>query len=218
MTGKRSKSSDRWLRRQQKDHFVRAAHAQGQVSRAHFKLVEIDQKYKLLSGNARILELGAAPGGWTNYIEGKLSKKGALIAVDPLPITAGVHTRVLVGLAGEDEIDAEIGALVAELDGLTLVLSDMAPNISGIRSVDQARAMELADVARTAATKWLMTGGHFAIKAFQGEGLDDWVKETRECFKNVVITKPKSSRSESREVFVVAKGFSGVRDAFSELV
>ncbi|NKC00167.1 MAG: 23S rRNA methyltransferase [Pseudomonadales bacterium] len=218
MAGKRSKSSDRWLRRQQKDHFVRAAHAQGQVSRAHFKLVEIDQKYKLLAGNARILELGAAPGGWTNYLEGKLSNKGALIAVDPLPITAGVHTEVLVGLAGDEEVDKEIDRLAAELDGLTLVLSDMAPNISGIRAVDQARAMELADVARMAAAKWLVTGGHLAIKAFQGEGLDEWVAQTRQCFKKVVITKPKSSRTESREVFVVAKGFSGVRDAFNDLV
>jgi 23S rRNA (uridine2552-2'-O)-methyltransferase len=206
MAGKRSKSSDRWLRRQQKDYFVRAAHAQGQVSRAHFKLLQIDQKYKLLAGNARILELGAAPGGWTNYIEGKLSNKGALVAVDPLPITAGAHTQVVVGCAGDDEIDDEVGRLVGELDGLSLVLSDMAPNISGIRSVDQARAMELADVARAAALKWLVPGGHLVIKAFQGEGLDEWVAQTRQYFKKVVITKPKSSRSESREVFVVAKG------------
>ena len=208
MAGKRSKSSDRWLRRQKKDYFVRQAQSQGQVSRAHFKLQELDQKFKLLTGNARILELGAAPGGWTNYIEGKLSKKGHLIAVDPLPITSGAHTRVLEGLAGDDAIDEEIDMIVQEIGGLDLVLSDMAPNMSGVRSVDQARSMELADVALTAAQRWLRSGGHLAIKAFQGEGLDDWVAERRKEFKKVALTKPKSSRSESREVFFVAKGLA----------
>lgn len=209
MAGKRSKSSDRWLRRQQKDYFVRQAQAQGQVSRAHFKLVELDQKYKLLSGHTRILELGAAPGGWTNYLETKLSKKGGLIAVDPLPITAGVHTVVIEGPAGEPETDSRIEAAVKNLGGLDLVLSDMAPNISGIRSADQARAMELADVARRAALQWLAPGGHMAVKAFQGEGLDDWVASRRAEFRKVAMTKPKSSRTESREVFVVARGFKG---------
>ena len=186
---------------------MRQAQSQGQVSRAHFKLQELDQKYKLLSGQARVLELGAAPGGWTNYIEGKLSNKGHLIAVDPLPITSGAHTRVLEGLAGDDAIDDEIDAMVQEIGGLDLVLSDMAPNMSGVRAVDQARSMELADVALIAVQRWLRTGGHFAIKAFQGEGLDDWVAERRKEFKKVALTKPKSSRSESREVFFVAKGF-----------
>ena len=187
---------------------MRQAQSQGQVSRAHFKLQELDQKFKLLTGNARILELGAAPGGWTNYIEGKLSKNGHLIAVDPLPITSGAHTRVLEGLAGDDAIDEEIDTIVQEIGGLDLVLSDMAPNMSGVRSVDQARSMELADVALTAAQRWLRSGGHLAIKAFQGEGLDDWVAERRKEFKKVALTKPKSSRSESREVFFVAKGLA----------
>ena len=206
MAGRRSKSSDRWLRRQKKDYFVRQAQSQGQVSRAHFKLLELDQKYQLLSSNARILELGAAPGGWTNYIEEKLSKKGRLIAVDPLPITSGAHTQVIEGLAGDASIDAQIAELVEEIGGLDLVLSDMAPNMSGIRSVDQARSMELADVALAAAQRWVKPGGHLAIKAFQGEGLDEWVAARRKEFKKVVLTKPKSSRAESREVFFVAKG------------
>ena len=206
MASKRSKSSDRWLRRQKKDYFVRQAQSQGQVSRAHFKLQELDQRFKLVTGNAKVLELGAAPGGWTNYLEEKLSKKGRLIAVDPLPITSGAHTRVLEGFAGDDEIDDQIDAIVREIGELDLVLSDMAPNMSGVRAVDQARSMELADVALTATRRWLRTGGHLAIKAFQGEGLDDWVMERRQEFKKVTLTKPKSSRSESREVFFVAKG------------
>ncbi len=202
---KRSKSSNRWLQRQQRDYFVRQAQDKGQVSRAHYKLVQIDQRFKLLRGNARVLELGAAPGGWTNYLQDKVSK-GMLVAVDPLPITAGAATHVIAGEAGHPEVDAEIDQLLAGSQ-FDLVLSDMAPNISGIRTVDQARAMDLADIAWSACEMWLRRGGHLAIKAFQGEGLDDWVQARRKAFKKVTMTKPKASRPESREVFVVAQGY-----------
>ena len=108
MASKRSKSSDRWLRRQQKDHFARQAREQGQVSRAHFKLAELNEKYRLLSKASQVLELGAAPGGWTHYIEERLGHKGSLVVVDPRPITSGAETKVVVGFAGEPETDAEI--------------------------------------------------------------------------------------------------------------
>lgn len=207
--GKRSKSSSRWLQRQQRDYFVREAQSKGHVSRAHFKLAQIDQRFKLLRGHQKVLELGAAPGGWTNYLQDKLPK-GLLIAVDPLPITAGANTAVIEGLAGDAEVNEEIARL---LDGaqLDLVLSDMAPNISGVRAVDQARAMDLADIALNACELWLRNGGSLAIKAFQGEGLDDWVRDRRRHFKKVTMTKPKASRAESREVFVVAQSYQ--RDA-----
>ena len=212
MAGKRSKSSDRWLNRQKRDFFVRQAQENGQVSRAHFKLLQLDQKYKLLKKNANILELGAAPGGWTNYIEDRLSK-GVLIAVDPLPITSGARTQVVEGMIGDAQTDREIATLIRETfseeRALDLVLSDMAPNMSGVRAVDQARSMELADLALNACRSWLTKGGALAIKAFQGEGLDDWVAARRHEFKKVALTKPKASRSESREVFVVAQGFYG---------
>ncbi|MDB2416116.1 RlmE family RNA methyltransferase [Pseudomonadales bacterium] len=204
---KRSKSSDRWLQRQRKDYFVRQAQGGGQISRAHFKLEQIDKRFRLVQGKQRVLELGAAPGGWTHYLENKLNG-GLLIAVDPLPITSGQNTHVIEGLAGEDAVDAEIEKI---LDGsqLDLVLSDMAPNISGIRTVDQARAMDLADVSLESCNRWLKKSGAMTIKAFQGEGLDDWVADLRKVFAKVHVTKPKASRSESREVFVVAQGFQG---------
>ena len=204
---KRSKSSDRWLQRQRTDYFVRQAQGGGQISRAHFKLEQIDKRFRLVQGKQRVLELGAAPGGWTHYLENKLNG-GLLIAVDPLPITSGQNTHVIEGLAGEDAVDAEIDQI---LDGsqLDLVLSDMAPNISGIRTVDQARAMDLADVSLESCNRWLKKSGAMTIKAFQGEGLDDWVADLRKVFAKVHVTKPKASRSESREVFVVAQGFQG---------
>lgn len=204
---KRSKSSDRWLQRQRKDYFVRQAQDGGQISRAHFKLEQIDKRFRLVQGKQRVLELGAAPGGWTHYLENKLNG-GLLIAIDPLPITSGQNTHVIEGLAGEDAVDAEIEQI---LDGmqLDLVLSDMAPNISGIRTVDQARAMDLADVSLESCHRWLKRNGAMTIKAFQGEGLDDWVTDLRTVFAKVHVTKPKASRSESREVFVVAQGFQG---------
>jgi 23S rRNA (uridine2552-2'-O)-methyltransferase len=202
---KRSKSSERWLQRQRKDYFVRKAQDGGQVSRAHYKLAQIDERFNILSARKRVLELGAAPGGWTQYLESKLTR-GFLIAVDPLPITRGSRCRVVEGYAGEDAVNAEINQLVADQQ-LDLVLSDMAPNISGVRAVDQARAMDLADIALHACESWLGKGGDLALKAFQGEGLDTWVAGLRQHFERVNMMKPKASRPESREVFVVARGF-----------
>jgi 23S rRNA (uridine2552-2'-O)-methyltransferase len=202
---KRSKSSNRWLQRQRKDQFVRQAQGGGQISRAHFKLEQLDQRYKLVKPNLHVLELGAAPGGWTNYLEERLTG-GLLIAIDPLPITSVDRTRVIEGFAGELRVDEEIERVLAGLK-LDLVLSDMAPNISGVRAVDQARSMELADVSLDSCHRWMSQHGAMAIKAFQGEGLDAWVKDLKFFFKQVHMTKPKASRSESREVFVVALDF-----------
>ena len=202
---KRSKSSNRWLQRQRKDQFVRQAQGGGQISRAHFKLEQLDQRYKLVKPNLHVLELGAAPGGWTNYLEERLTG-GLLIAIDPLPITSVDRTRVIEGFAGELRVDEEIERVLAGLK-LDLVLSDMAPNISGVRAVDQARSMELADVSLDSCHRWMSQHGAMAIKAFQGEGLDAWVKDLNFFFKQVHMTKPKASRSESREVFVVALDF-----------
>ena len=202
---KRSKSSERWLQRQRKDYFVRQAQEGGHISRAHYKLEQIDQRYRIIRPSQRVLELGAAPGGWTHYLENKL-RGGLLIAIDPLPITSGQDTHVIEGMAGEEAVDQEIAEI---LDGaqLDLVLSDMAPNISGIRTVDQARAMDLADICLDYCQRWLRRGGALTVKSFQGEGLDTWVATLRKSFAKVNVTKPKASRSESREVFVVAQGF-----------
>ena len=202
---KRSKSSERWLKRQRKDYFVRQAREGGHVSRAHYKLEQIDQRYRIIKPGQRVLELGAAPGGWTHYLENKLHG-GMLIAIDPLPITCGQNTQVIEGMAGDEAVDREIADI---LDGaqLDLVLSDMAPNLSGIRTVDQARAMDLADTCLEYCQRWLRPGGTMTIKSFQGEGLDAWVAMLKKSFDKVNVTKPKASRSDSREVFVVALGF-----------
>lgn len=205
---KRSKSSDRWLQRQRKDYFVRQAQEGGHVSRAHFKLEQLDQRFKLVRSRSRILELGAAPGGWTHYLEQRASQ-GLLIAVDPLPITSAEATHAISGLAGEAEVDDAIDRIL-DNRSLDLVLSDMAPNVSGVRAVDQARAMDLVDIALHGASKWLRRGGAMAIKAFQGEGLEAWLKARKTEFERVKMTKPKASRPESREVFIVALGFIGV--------
>lgn len=184
---------------------MRRAQDGGQISRAHFKLEQIDQRFRLVEPHQRVLELGAAPGGWTHYLEDKL-QGGLLIAVDPLPIAASQDTHLIEGLAGDLQVDEEINTI---LDGqqLDLVLSDMAPNVSGVRTVDQARAMDLADLSLESCHSWLKTGGAMTTKVFQGEGLDDWVAALRERFAKVRVTKPKASRSDSREVFVVAQGF-----------
>ena len=202
---KRSKSSERWLQRQRKDYFVRQAQKGGHISRAHYKLEQIDQRYRIIKPGQRVLELGAAPGGWTHYLENKL-RGGMLIAIDSLPITCGQDTQIIEGMAGDEVVDRKIDDI---LDGeqLDLVLSDMAPTISGVRAVDQARAMDLADTCFEYCQRWLRHGGVMTIKSFQGEGLDTWVAGLKKSFDKVNVTKPKASRSESREVFVVAIGF-----------
>ena len=202
---KRSKSSERWLQRQRKDYFVRQAQKGGHISRAHYKLEQIDQRYRIIKPGQRVLELGAAPGGWTHYLENKL-RGGMLIAIDSLPITCGQDTQVIEGMAGDEVVDGKIDEI---LDGeqLDLVLSDMAPTISGVRAVDQARAMDLADTCFEYCQRWLRHGGVMTMKSFQGEGLDTWVAGLKKSFDKVNVTKPKASRSESREVFVVAIGF-----------
>lgn len=202
---KRSKSSHRWLSRQRRDPFARRAAAQGQVSRAHFKLEQLDQRFALLRPGLAVLELGAAPGGWTRYLEARLNG-GLLIACDPRPVTAGADTVVIERAYGEPETDARLAEVLGETR-LDLVLSDMAPNMSGNRTTDQARAMHLADLALDAAERWLKPGGGLAVKVFQGEGIDEWMSTVRKQFAKARLAKPEASRSGSREVYAVANGF-----------
>ena len=205
---KRSKSSDQWLRRQRKDPFAKKARDQGQVSRAHFKLEELDQRFALLKPGQRVLELGAAPGGWTAYIEEKI-KNGHLIVCDDRPVTHGANTVWVEGRYGEPAADAEIEQLCA-VAPLDVVLSDMAPNMSGIKVADQARAMELAEFAEEAALRYLQPQGALVVKVFNGSGVDTWLAGLRAHFGKVRLIKPKASRSESREVYAVAQQFNGV--------
>ena len=206
---KRSKSSDRWLRRQRQDPFAQRAQSEGQVSRAHFKLAELDQKLALVQAGQTVLELGAAPGGWTRYLEERLGDEGMLIACDPRPLTHGPTTHYIEGEYGDDVVDAAIEQCLGDRR-LDLVLSDMAPNLSGIRVADQARAMDLAELASDAASRWLKPGGSLLVKIFQGAGVDAWLAELRRDFGKVKLVKPKASRAESREVYAVALTYDGV--------
>lgn len=204
---RRSKSSHRWLSRQQRDPYARQAASEGQVSRAHFKLKQLDERFRLLRPGMRVLELGAAPGGWTIYLEERL-RGGLLIACDPRPVSAGGSVVVIEGEYGDAATDAAIAEALGETR-LDLVVSDMAPNISGVRATDQARAMYLADLALDAALRWLQPGGDLVVKLFQGEGVDAWIADVRGRFDKAHLVKPKASRPDSREVYAVARGFSG---------
>ena len=213
---KRSKSSNQWMTRQKKDVFARRAAEEGLVSRAHFKLAQLDQRFRLFRPGMLVLELGAAPGGWTRYVAERVADKsdrGRVVAVDFRPITAPHAVTLIEGEAGTPEVDQAIAdALVqhtaAKADGAPvcdLVISDMAPNITGVRAADQAAAMNLADLAADHAQRWLKPGGHLVVKMFQGEGTDDWLLAQRQVFEKCQFAKPAASRSESREVFAVCQ-------------
>ena len=206
---KRSKSSERWLRRQQRDPYTKQARAEGQISRAHFKLKELDERFGLIKKGQTVLELGAAPGGWTHYIEERLGATGQLVACDSRPVTHGPGTRFVQGDYGAEDIDNIIDNILADR-GLDLVLSDMAPNLSGIKAADQARAIGLAELAEDAAHRWLKPGGNLLVKLFQGEGVDAWLSGLRRDFSKARLVKPRASRSQSREVYAIALEFNGV--------
>ncbi len=203
--GKKSSSSGRWLDRQRRDPYVKRVHEEGTVSRAHYKLEQLDRKYRLVAPRQAVLELGAAPGGWTRYLAERIPG-GLIIAVDPLPVAGGPGVQVVVGEFGEEWVDVRIEELLAGKK-LDLVLSDMAPNLSGIRAADQATSIHLADLTLDAAGRWLKPKGSLVVKVFHGEGLDAWFAETKRKFEITRMVKPDASRRESREAYVVATGW-----------
>ena len=202
----RSKSSERWLSRQRRDPYARKAAETGKASRAHFKLEQLDRRFRLLRPGMRVLELGAAPGGWTVYLQERISPGGFLIAVDERPITVTAEAVLVEGLLGDSEVDKKIDDLV-DAKPLDLVLSDMAPNISGIRTADQARSMELVELAESAADRWLKPGGSLVVKIFQGEGVEDWIRRVRTKYGAFRQVKPEASRPDSREMYAVAQKY-----------
>lgn len=199
-----SKSSNRWLQEHASDQYVKQAAIDGYRSRAVYKLIELDQKDSLIKPNSVILELGAAPGGWTQYLSRQAGNKAIIVASDILPMDALPDVQFVLGdfteQATADEITQVMGNRRADL-----VLSDMAPNLSGVGSSDQARAMALVELALESASEFLTENGAFAVKVFQGEGFDAYMKEVRNRFKNVKVRKPAASRPRSREVYVVAR-------------
>ncbi len=205
----RSKSSKRWLDQHFKDPYVIRAQKEGHRSRAAFKLLEMHEKYKLIKPGMLIVDLGAAPGGWTVVAKDLLGDKGEVIALDILPMdeVPGIHF-----IQGDFSEPETLGQLLRYIDNrpVDLVMSDMAPNISGIGAVDQPRAMYLSELALDLAKEILKPGGNFLVKVFQGEGIDPYLASVRQAFKQVKIRKPKASRPQSREVYLLGMGFKGI--------
>ena len=201
----RSKSSHRWLKSHFDDEYVKRAQREGYRSRAVYKLEEIQQKDRILKPGATIVDLGAAPGGWSQYAARLLQGRGRIIALDILPMEPLPGVDILQGDFREDDA---LAALVEILDGapVDLVMSDMAPNISGMEAVDQPRAMYLVELAVDFADKVLVTGGDLLFKAFQGEGFEVLVRDLRSKYRKILIRKPRASRPRSREVYILAKG------------
>lgn len=202
----RSKSSGRWLREHFEDPYVKRAQQEGYRSRAVYKLEEIDRRDRLFRPGMTVVDLGAAPGGWSQYARRSIGDRGRVVALDILPMDPVPGVEFLQGDFREQEV---LDRLLDTLGGepVDLVISDMAPNISGVNSVDQARAMYLVELAVDLAKQILKPGGDLLLKIFQGEGFDPVLADLRRSFKSVAIRKPKASRPRSREVYALARNY-----------
>lgn len=204
----RSKTSQNWLREHFNDPYVKMAQKDGYRSRASYKLLEIQEKDRILRPGNTVIDLGAAPGGWSQVTSRVLGDKGRLIASDILEMDSIPDVTFIQG----DFTDESVLAQILEAVGnhpVDLVISDMAPNMSGVKLADQARAMYLCELALDLAGQVLRPGGDFLIKIFQGEGFDVYHKQVRTMFDKVQMRKPLSSRDRSREQYLLARGFRG---------
>lgn len=201
----RSKSSSRWLREHFDDVYVKKAQAEGVRSRAVYKLEELIERDRLLKPGITVVDLGAAPGGWSQLVRQRLGDTGKVVALDILPMQGIAGVDFLQGDFREADV---LSQLEARLDNqkVDLVLSDMAPNMSGVALADQIRSMDLAELALDFSRQWLKPGGSFLIKLFQGTGFDDYLRSLRADFSRVTMRKPKASRARSREVYALAVG------------
>ena len=195
-----------WRERQERDPYVLRARREGWRSRAVFKLEEIDQKVRLLKPGIVCVDLGAAPGGWSQYVCEQLQGEARVVAVDLLPMDTLAGVEIVQGDFTENKTLDELKRVIGD-DRVDLVMSDMAPNISGNRAVDQPRSMYLAELALDMCREVLASGGDFVCKLFQGEGIDAFIAETRKQFRRVKVMKPKASRPGSREVYLVARNY-----------
>ena len=205
----RTKSSKAWLAEHFTDEFVKRAQQEGFRSRAVYKLEEIDRRDHLLRPGMTVVDLGAAPGGWSQYVVQRVGASGRVLALDILPMDPLPGVRVLQGDFTEQ---AALDNLVVVLEGrpVDLVISDMAPNISGVGVADQARAMYLTELALDFAVQALRTGGDLLMKTFQGQGYAELHQRLKGNFERVLVRKPRASRPRSREIYLVGKGFHGV--------
>ncbi|OGI48333.1 MAG: 23S rRNA methyltransferase [Candidatus Muproteobacteria bacterium RIFCSPHIGHO2_12_FULL_60_33] len=202
----RTKSSQRWLARNAKDKYVKRARQDSARSRATYKLEEIDRRDHLLRPGMTVVDLGAAPGGWSQYVKSRVGDTGRVLALDILPMEPIVGVEFIEGDFTEQPV---LDLLMQRLQGkpVDLVISDMAPNMSGVASVDQARSMNLAELALDFSDKSLKPGGSLLIKTFQGAGFNEFYAQLRRRFEKLVTRKPSASRAESKEIYLVGRGF-----------
>ena len=202
----RTKSSRRWLARNARDEFVKRARREGARSRAIYKIEEIDRRDHLLSPGMTVVDLGAAPGGWSQYVKSRVGPSGRVLAVDILPMEPIPGVEFHEGDFTEQPV---LDWLMERLQGhaADLVISDLAPNMTGLPSVDQARSMEVAELALDFAGQTLKRGGAVLVKTFQGSGFNEFYTQMRHQFAKIVTRKPQASRSESREIYLLGKGF-----------
>lgn len=202
---RRTRSSSRWLAEHFADPYVRRAQAEGWRSRAVFKLEEADRKERLLRHGMTVLDLGAAPGAWSQYARAKVGSRGKVVASDILPMDGLAGVEFVQGDFREQEVSARLLALTGER-AVDVLLSDMAPNLSGMDVIDQPRAMYLAELALEMAGRVLKPGGGALIKVFQGSGFQELTVAARRQFKTVRFLKPAASRARSAEIYLLASG------------
>ena len=207
----RSKSSASWLSRHLSDPFVKQAQKDGYRSRSAYKLIELNDKDRLIRPGMRIMDLGSAPGGWSQVAGKLVGRKGRVLATDILAMDALPNVDFI---QGDFTDEAVVRQLLAWLGGgrFDLIISDIAPNITGISSADQASSIHFLELALDTVRQTLKPGASFAAKMFQGSGSDQYLKELRQHFEKVLIRKPAASRKESREVYLVAKGFRPLKE------
>lgn len=204
----RSKSSGRWLSEHFNDPYVKQSQQDGYRSRASYKLLELQEKDKFIKPGMTVIDLGAAPGGWSQVAANLVGDKGRVIATDILAMDSLADVEFLQGDFTEQSVFDSLLELLGE-DPVELVISDMAPNMSGILDVDQPKSMHLVELAVDMAKQVLAPGGGFVTKAFQGEGYDVFYRDLKTLFTRVVTRKPDASRARSREVYIVASGYKG---------
>ena len=202
---RRSQSSSRWLQEHHSDPYVRRAQAEGWRSRAVYKLEEVDKKEQLLRRGCIVLDLGAAPGAWSQYARTRVGPKGRVIASDILPMDALAGVEFVQGDFREEQVCAQLTGLTG-LRAVDTLLSDMAPDLSGMDVIDQPRAMYLSELALDMAGRTLKPGGNALIKVFQGSGFQELVVAARRQFKTVRFIKPAASRARSAEIYLLASG------------
>ena len=204
----KAKSSKAWLKEHREDHFVKQAQKLGLRSRAAFKLLEIQEKDRLIKAGMRVVDLGAAPGGWSQVAADLVGDQGRVIATDILPMDSLAGVAFVQGDFSENAVLDQLLSAIGE-QGADLVISDIAPNMSGMVAIDQPRSMYLVELALDLARQILKPGGAMLVKVFQGEGFEPLLKELRHSFAKVQTRKPAASRPRSREVYLLARQFRG---------